>query len=433
MDAKPAAPLKATLLLVALCLAVAATAVSWTARDMFGPTHRPMLEGLDDSFYYFWLPAVVIDHDLDFSRQLALSGTVTASARNAALAQPRTATGLYPSKYPPGWALGSLPFFLAARVFAPAGSTGFEPVYLLAVWIGQMLYAAAGLWLAVLIIRRLVPGAPAAVAVLSVWLASPLVYYQTARVSLSHSQVFVLAMAVFWLTLLVVDGDQRGRVWAALGFSSALLVVTRNVAVVYLAFPAVLLFRDLRSGRAVGWFALGAAGPAAIQVVAWKMFFGSWIAYSYGNETFDFAHLHLTDVLFSPLHGWFYWHPLLLVGIVSFLWWTWRRPVGWPWAGSLGAILVLNAAWPCWWLGSSFGNRGFEVPVFWGMLGIAAVLRAAQRRPAWRRVLVGAVSLAVVWNLLLAALFLTRQIPREAPVTYADAGRALARWFAGVR
>ena len=123
---------------------------------MFGSVRRPMLEGWNDSFYYFWLPAVVINHDLDFADQLAHSGTVTAQARDAGLTQPRTATGLLPNKYPPGWAFGSLPFFLVAHAVAPARSTGFEPVYMMAVWLGQMAYAAAGLWLAALIIRQLV-------------------------------------------------------------------------------------------------------------------------------------------------------------------------------------------------------------------------------------------------------------------------------------
>jgi hypothetical protein len=406
-----AAHAKVTRCVVVLCLLVAVTEVTWKAWDMFGPSHRPMLEGRNDSGYYFWLPAVVIDHNLDFAHQLAISGTVTPEARKAGLARPRTETGLLPSKYPPGLAMGSLPFFLAAYAVPPAGATGFEPEFMLSVWIGQMLYAAGGLWIAALIIRRLVPGAPASVSVLSVWLASPLVYYQTARISLSHSQVFVLAMVVFWLTLVIVGGDHRGRMWLALGFAGALLVATRNIAVVYMIFPAVLLIRLGRSGRAVGWFALGAAGPAAAQLIAWKLLFGSWIAYSYGNEVFDFAHLHLEGVLFSPFHGFFYWQPLLLVGLCGLIWWTWRRPVGWLWLVPFGVIIILNAAWPCWWLGSSFGNRGFEVPVFFGMFGIAVLWRAVRHSPAWRRLLVGTISLAVAWNLVLLALFLTRRIP----------------------
>jgi hypothetical protein len=388
-----------------------------------------MLQGWDDSFYYFWLPAVVIDHDLDFSNQLAHSGTMDPPARDAGLLQPRTATGLLPSKYPPGWALGSLPFFLAAHVMAPAGATGFEPVYLLAVWLGQILYGAAGLWIAVNIIRRLIPEGAAAVAVLAVWLASPLVYYQTIRVSMAHSQLFALAMAIYWLALRVVDGDERRRIWLTLGFCSAMLVATRNIDVVYLAFPAVVLARHLRSWRAAKWLALGAAGPIAVQLVAWKIIFGSWLVYSYGGEKFCFTDMHVLEVLFSPKHGWFYWHPLLLVGLLAFLFWPLQRPIGWTMVGSLVAIIGLNAAWPSWWFASSFGNRGFEVATFFSMLGLAVLFGATRNRRVWRRVLAAAVALAVMWNLILLALFVTRRIPQDEAVTYGDVEHALAAWI----
>ncbi len=418
--------------LAALCIAVAAASLTWKSWDMFGGARVPMLQGSDDTLYYVWLPAVVMDHDLDFSKQVARCATLNEPAREAWLAQGRTATGLLPNRYPPGWALGSLPFFLAARALAPAGSTGFEPIFLLAVWFGQLLYAAASLVLATAIIRRLVPQAPAAVAVLAVWLASPLAYYQTARVSLSHNQVFALAMAVFWLTLRISRGDRRRRAWLALGFCSALLVVTRNVAAVYLVFPAAVLFRDLRSWRALSSLLLGAAGPATVQLVAWKLLFGSWIVYTYGSEQFDFSHIRLVDVLFSPRHGWFYWHPLLLVGILAFLGWSLRRPWAWPWTLSLALCTVLNAAWPTWWFGSSFGNRAFDAATFFCMVGLAALLAAVRARPALRSLLVGVLVIAIGWNLLLLSLFQTRRISNQDPVTYADAARAAAGWLAGV-
>ncbi|MBS0633210.1 MAG: hypothetical protein JSS11_14965 [Verrucomicrobia bacterium] len=430
MDAHPAPPLKITRWLVLLCLAVSAAAITWTAWDMAGPARRPMLQGWDDSYYYFWLPSVVIDHDLDFSNQVEQCRTMNADMREAALAAPRLPSGLPANKYPPGWAIGSLPFFLAAHVFMPAGSTGFEPPYLLAVWLGQWLYAAAGLWLAIKILARYFPPDLAAGAVLTVWLASPLVYYQTARLSMSHSQVFALAMAVFWLALRLRDDATRGRDWALLGFCSALLVVTRNVAVVYLALPAWVVCSKLRAPRAALWLALGALPPLAAQLLAWKILYGSWFAYSYGGERFDFTQLHFREILFSPRHGWFYWHPLLLAGIAGFLPWAWSRAEGRAWLVSLGLILVLSAAWPTWWLGSSFGYRGLEVPVFFAMLGVAVVWQGLSPYPRFRVGCAFFLGLLVAWNLVLFALFLTQRIPRQEPVTYGEAVRALLSWLA---
>ncbi len=420
MDARPPASLKPAALLAVVCVATAAAGWLWSAWDMLGSPRRSMLQGWDDSFYYFWLPSVVIDHDVDFSNQLAQSETMNPDMHAIAADLPRTPTGLLDNKYPPGWALGSLPFFLLARAIAPAPATGFEPTYLVAVTLGQLLYAAAGLWLAIKILQRFFPRHLALPAALVGWLASPLVYYQSARLTMSHNQVFSLAMAVFWLSLQIADGDRRAHRWALLGFCSALLVATRNVTIVYLALPACVLVRHLRSPRDAAGLALGVLIPVAAQLAAWKLLYGSWIAYSYGGERFDFSHLHLREVLFSARHGWFYWHPLLLAGIAGFLPWAWRRAEGRAWLVSLAAIVVLDAAWPTWWLGSAFGHRGFEVPTLFAMIGFAALWQRVAAAPLRRLFGILAV-VAVAWNLLLLMLFLTHRIPREEPVTYRDA------------
>ena len=182
-----------------------------------------------------------------------------------------------------------------------------------------------------------------------------------------------------------------------------------------------------------GSLILGAAGPLVVQLIAWKLLFGSWFIYSYGGERFDFMHLHLAEVLFSPRHGWFYWHPLLLIALVPFIAGSVRRVEGRAWLASLGAIVLLNAAWPMWWLGSSFGQRGFEAATFFAMLGFAWWLRASATRAFWRRLLIGVTAAAIVWNALLFALFLSQRISREEPVTYVAAVRALAGWIGNSR
>lgn len=430
MDTKPATPLRLPLLLALLCIAVTTVGVAWTAWDMFGPTRKSMLQGWDDTFYYVWLPSVVIDHDVDFSNQIAQTDTLDDTARQEALHAPRPPTGLVANKYPPGWALGSLPFFLVARAVMPASSTGFEAPYLVAVWAGQLLYAAAGLWLAVRILARFFPTPTARIAVMLGWLASPLVYYQSARLAMSHSQVFALVMAANWLALCILDGDTRGRRWFLLGLTAALLVVTRNVAFVYLVLPAVMIAKRLRRPGDAGWLLLGAAGPVVVQLLAWKALFGAWLVYSYGGERFDFAQLHLSEILFSPRHGWFYWHPLMLVGIVAFAAWSWRRLEGRAWLVSLLAIVLLNAAWPTWWLGSSFGHRGFEAATFFAMAGLAALIEKLRAAGA-RQIFFATATLAIAWNLVLLGLFLDRRIDRDGGVTYAQAATALTRWVGG--
>jgi hypothetical protein len=428
MESTPFYSLKAAWSLAACCVLVAVAGVTWTAWDMYAPQRKPMLQGWDDSFYYYWLPAVVIHHDLDFTPLLASSGTVEARMRIPGLVQPRTATGLLPNKYPPGWAMASLPFFLAANVGAPKGATGFEARYLMTVCIGQIFYAVLGLWLAVKIVARYFPTRTAYFAVVVCWLASPLIYYQSVRIWVSHSQVFVLATAMTWVSLELWERKGGMWRWAALGFLAAMLVVTRNLTVVYLIFPAWVAARRLRSFGAASGLFLGALGPVVCQLLAWKLVYGSWILYSYSGEKFDFHHLHLSEIFFSPLHGWFYWHPLLLVGMLGFLFWLPRRPEGWAWMASFAAVSVLNAAWWCWWLASSFGYRGFEVPTLLAMIGLAQVIHATRTSSRLGRLLAVACGVAVAWNLALCTLYLGHRIERQAPVTHAVAARAMVNF-----
>ncbi len=62
---------------------------------------------------------------------------------------------------------------------------------------------------------------------------------------------------------LLRDNPARPALWAVLGFSSALLVVTRNVAAVYLVMPAWVVIQKLRTPRAALCLALGALPPLA--------------------------------------------------------------------------------------------------------------------------------------------------------------------------
>jgi hypothetical protein len=428
MDAKAAAPLNPTWL-AALCVVVVVASLVWQGWDMFATRHRSLLMGSDDSFHYFWLPSVVIDHDLDFTNQVMQSEVFGAELRHYALTLPPTATGLPPIKYPPGWAIGSLPFFLLAHSVAPAGATGLEPIYVTAVWCGQLLYAALGLWLASLILARYFPVSVARTAVLVGWLASPQIYYQTVRLAMSHSQVFTLGVAVFWLSLVIHDRKARTWHWGLLGFCAALLVVTRNVAAIYLLLPGYIVAPHLRSFRVVAALVLGAAPPLLVQLGAWKIMFGSWLVYSYGKERFDFTQLHQLDVLFSSRHGWFYWHPLLLPAVGAFAFWARRQIAGRIWLGSLVLNTVLYGAWPTWWLGLSFGHRGFELATFFAMIGLAWLIEATQNRRGAHRGLQTVFVTAIVWNLLLFALFIPHKIPGEDAVTYRDILKALGNWI----
>lgn len=418
---------------------MASAAVVYHGWHLFTEKHRPLVRGLDDTYYYLWLPQVIISHDLDFGERLRTCPTISESDRAAELAVPLTSTGLHYNKFPIGWALGTLPFFLVARLVAVifgAGDTGWEPVYQVAVWLGQATIGIAGLWAATKVLTRFFDPGIAARAVLIGWLASPLAYYQTAGLSLVHSQVFALTAFAIWLGLEIDDGRTDKRTFAALGFIAGLICVTRYSGVAYLLIPgASLICYFSRPGpqsekirRAVA-FAAGLLPPLLVQMAAWRILYGNWIAYSYGDERPDWSHPHLIESLFSPRHGFFYWHPLMLAGVVGLFAWASKVKPARPWALSFIAILALNGCWPNWWFGASFGNRAYDGAIFLAMTGLAWIFSKTRSVPGIRRIIDGICGAAIIWNLLLLALFLTKRIPRETAVTWLDAWRAASGWF----
>jgi hypothetical protein len=418
------------LVLFLVCIGVAASSLTYYSWHLFTEKHRPLVRGIDNNYYFFWLPSVLIDHDLDFTNQLNGSPTLPEEDLRSELAEPLTRTGLRYNKFPIGWALASAPWFEAAHLLSVAcgwPTTGWEPPYQIAIWLGQLSYAWLGLWFAWRVLAHFFPPNQAAWALSLGWLSSPLVYYQTAGLSMTHSLLFSLVALAVWLGI-KIQSDARLRWFALLGAASGLLLVTRYTAVVYLVIPATAVLSTMRQAKkcesAVRLLTAAAASlpPILLQMASWKIIYGSWFVYSYGGEHFQFGNPHLIDVLFSPFHGFIYWHPLMGLGIAGLLIWSLRDARGRAWACAFGITYFLNASWWCWWFGGSFGNRAFEGCIFLAMAGLAWFF--AQGAPWLRRATLALSTAAAVWNILLFALFLAKRIPSGAPCTWLEMWKA---------
>jgi hypothetical protein len=181
-------------LLLFLCAAVTGVSLTYYSWHLFTPKHRPLVRGIDNNYYFFWLPALLIEHDLDFGKQLAASPTLPEEDMRIERSEPLTPSGLHYNKFPIGWALTCAPWFAAAQALSAVfdlGKTGWEPVYQISIWLGQLTYAWLGLWFAFRVLSYFFTPLRASYAVLVGWLASPLVYYQTAGLSMTHSVVFL--------------------------------------------------------------------------------------------------------------------------------------------------------------------------------------------------------------------------------------------------
>lgn len=402
---------------------------------------RSAVRGWDNSFYFFWLRSAVEDGDWDFANELAENNTIAPEDQAAARNLPPTEVGRVPNKYGLGWALSSAPFYLVAKGFVSAANglfgagwanDGFGPPFQIALQVGQLAYAWLGLFLLYCCLKQWVGDDLAARALALGWLTTPLLYYQSTNLSMSHSLIFSIVAAGIWLALKIERRPTDPRWWALLGAVAGLCLITRYQAVLGLLPPAFLALRAWwNAGPAArSWQPLALAAVAALpfvllQLCAWQAVYGQWFLFTYGveGESFSWADPTLWPVLFSPFHGAFYWHPALLLALAA--WCLPRLPdsaqfARWPVIVTVLGTWYLYAAWWAWSLGASFGYRGFDVLWPYALIGIGFILSRLEGASRARRSLEIAFCLLAIWNVLLCLTYVIGLTDRNAPVGYSQ-------------
>lgn len=426
-----------TLIILVLCLIPSGYFFYLSVAGLHREPMRSAIHGWDSSLYYFWLRSAVMERPFDFRQSAELTRTMPDKERERFLNSPLTPTGLLPNKYGVGWALSGLPFFLAADGVAalvntvglkPIPRDGYGPIYQYALLLGQLGYSVGSLLFAWRIARCWVPDPHAYQGVLLCWLGSFLVPYQTWLLSMAHNLTFFSIAWATWAALRVREPNASTAIWLQLGFASGLALITRYQAGVYLLFPAYIVLRALFSGsqrerRGSVMATLCGAATVFIQLIAWKIVYGSWLIYSYEGESFNWFQPHIFEVLFSPFHGLFYWSPSLLIGLAGLL--LWRKQardgdVGNFWLLSFLLSVWVNGAWNCWWFGDSYGSRAFDACVIYFMVGTAWLLHACATHPWRKKVLTALLLFFGGANLLLAHQVLIGRLSLAQPLTYLE-------------
>lgn len=403
---------------------------------------RSALRGYDNTFNYLWLRSLMVDGDWDFANDLNEANTLAEQSLEHARALPPTAIGRVPNKYGIGWSLLSVPGYILADVVVRTGNgvgvwslprDGFNPVYQVAL----QLWHVALAWLALVLARRVLTtwiAEPwATVGVVTVWLGSPLLYYQTSNIAMTHNAAFfAITVAAFGLVRGVAQPTAWWP-WILAGAGFGLAAITRYQTLVFGLLAVWALVERLRQfgwrgGWMVGAMVAGFVPFIALQCFAWHVVYGRWLVFSYGveEERFNWLEPAFASNLFSPWHGLFYWHPLLFIAMAGLAWAAFaRRGVMLAWFGSALATIYVNAAWWCWWFAGSFGNRAFDAALLALMAGQSWLFARANR--LGRRILAVACGFLIVWNLYVFVLYRAAAISRSERVTWGEMLRAAAR------
>lgn len=395
---------------------------------------RPSIRGNDGVQNYSYLHSLLFDHDLNFTNEYAHYFAQEAGWFDekdiSKLRDPNT--GLPINMYGVGnsvlWAPWVLFFHFAARLGNLFGAKflldGYSRIYEVAVGAGSCFYASLGIMLLFRLLRSRFGNEAAFWPVMLVWLASPLFFYMYLHPSMSHANSFFLSAM---LLAVYMGGDGFTR-WLVLGGIAGLLTSVRfQDAGLLLAFAPVEFLRlrecPMRdwSSRFARWglLAAGALAAFAPQFAAWHVLHGSAFSgprgYAMQAQLRLYAPVHVLDVLFSPRHGLFYWHPGLLLGVAGLVLPGNRTRERLVCFTAFAIELWVIASWSHWWAGASFGHRMFIGTLPFLALGAAFLMaKVSGSVSGW---LAAALVLLILWNFGCIVQYGAGMIDRQGPVS----------------
>jgi hypothetical protein len=387
----------------------------------------------DEVEFYAWLRSAAFDRDADFENEYRYfydAGAVRNDGFRTTFLDEVNEAGRRRNFTPIGTAILWAPFYAighAAAAVTGAPRDGFSQPYITSVTIGSAAYGFLALLLSYLIAWRVV--GPAGVAVLLVWLGTPLIFYMYVAPGFSHACSAFAVSLFLWLWLRVRERWTWGGT-AALGAAAALMAMVREQDAFFVIGPALdfgrWLVRGVR-GRdgAPGW-AAGLGAAAAGAATAALVYLPQLAAYQALNghpgPTRDVARKmswsspHAFSVLWSTEHGLFFWTPLALVAILGLVWLAAGRVRGAApdarWLGAAALVMFAGQVYvsgsvESWTVAGSFGQRRFVAVTPILAMGLAAWTLALGRTRATTARAATAVlaALLVWWNVGLMAQF----------------------------
>jgi len=156
------------------------------------------VDGGDDTGYYSYLRSIFFDGDLDFINE-----------RYYAHINRFNSTGYVFSNWQLGQSVLYLPFFLVGHWLAllygalgyPIKADGYSVPYFIGTAIASATYLLAGLMIMCGVLKKIVGERIALITSMSIWMASPLLYYTFIRQRMAHTTEFFLAalFVMMWI------------------------------------------------------------------------------------------------------------------------------------------------------------------------------------------------------------------------------------------
>ncbi len=410
------------------------------------PLSTPRIYATDEVQYFAYVRSLYFDHDLDFRNEYAHFAGIglangdpavyNALLRDHAVDPPvHPVTGMLRNVAPigaaimwlPGYILADLSVHIANRLGADIAADGYAPPYIWAVCWMSALYALGGLVLTYRLARRYTGVFAATLSTVTVWLATPLLFYTYIAMPWSHATAFFLFALFLTIWLYGDDAPLARRLarrtywqWALLGLVAGLMTMTREQLGLLLIVPALEgIVAYVRLLRQRAWLDLAQLLAAHMVFLACLLLIlmPQFLTYQVLNgrplpSTTVTDKLgasagvspHFFDTLVHPRHGAFLWSPVLAIGLIGLGWLARRDALLALLLGMafLGQTYLNGTFGSTWHLSGSFGFRRLIecTPIF--VLGLAALIDVLHTRVG-RWPLLGLALVLIYWNVGLIA------------------------------
>jgi hypothetical protein len=345
----------------------------------------------DSNGYYSYLPAVFIYHDLSFAFIDQVQKADFATRPDFDFRKQTTIPNF--DKWYCGTALAIAPFFLLGHIItliAGLDASGYSFWYAWALNIAAIFYCLAGLLALRKILSRYIENAKVIAIVLGLILfATNLFFYATSEPAMSHVYSFAF-INMFVLQVIRYGERQQAKILPFIFMLLATIIIIRPVnglIVLLLPFLAITkenmikIFLGFRNRIPVLLLSLLAfACILSLQLVYYKIATGSFLVYSYGNESFHFLNPRLGVFLFSYKKGLFVYLPLILLSLTGFMFLYKKNK--WQFYSLLffvGIVIYILSCWWNWWYGGSFGTRPIVEYLFVFAILLAYTLNSIKR------------------------------------------------------
>jgi len=297
-------------------------------------------------------------------------------------------SGTLLTKYTYGTALAQLPFYLVGHFLEDEKETfpGFSVIQNRMVSVAAAFYLFVGLFflyqfLTYFFSKKVLPWV-----IIILLFGTNLLYYGSHETGMSH----VYSFAVFAGLLLFIKRRsyfEKEAFWEFLvfGLLSGWIVMLRQSNAL---FPLIVLFLDISSRSAFrhrlrrlvrikNLFAIVVGGFLMLlpQLVYWNYAFESMVAYSYGNEGFNWLYPRIIKSFFDPYNGLFIYMPIMLFVLFWMIQMT-RKKVQNGMLTLLSFVIIsyVFSCWWAWWFGCAFGQRSYveyltllSIPIGYGL------------------------------------------------------------------